>query len=143
MIPYKEEGKDLIWLGFKKQLIDDPLEVASLINDPLSFNAKLTELAPQRCFLVVQRSACTSLDVQHTAHVFAMKVCPVVKFWLFRDNIEGWAKTVEYDADGLSKRSSLFFNTMLDRVTGMAIYWCEPMRLLKEQGKTKAKNHYL
>ena len=68
--------------------------------DPIYFNAKLTQLKATRCLLAVQRSACTSVDSTHTGHVYMMKLCHMVEYWLCRDNIDGWQGTIDFDKNG-------------------------------------------
>ena len=111
------------WVGLIKKTISDPAEIAHLADDPLYFNSKLTELKVTRCFLAVQRSACTSIDSQHTGHIYTMKLCHMSNFWLYRDNVDGYQPTLEFDADGSNKKMSMYFSTMLNRVTRIEIYY--------------------
>ena len=69
----------------------------------------------------MQRSACTSIDSQHTGHLYALKVGQ--KVWLCRDNVGPWTPTIEFDSKGLSKKMSKFYNEMLNRATRIEVYW--------------------
>ena len=113
----------IFWVGLSKVTIDKPCEIAALADDAVYLNAKLTSLGVTRCFLAVQRSPCTSIEGQHTAHIFTMKLCPVSDFWLFRDNVDGWQATLEFGEDGLSKPMTAYFSTMMSRVTRIEIYY--------------------
>ena len=104
-------------------------------------NAKLTKLGVTRCFLAVQRSACTSVDSQHTAHIYTMKLCPKSGFWLCRDNMDGWWPTLEFDSTtGLSKEMTMYFSTMLSRATRIEIYFFEKVDKKRTQQQVGTHN---
>ena len=71
---YRSKVSQLTWVGFKNRTIDNVDEIVHYTHDPVAFNTLLTSICPKRCLVAVQRSACTSIDSQHTGHVYAMKV---------------------------------------------------------------------
>ena len=82
----------------------------------------------------MQRSACTSVDSQHTGHVYAMKMGHEDKVWVYRDNVGPWTATIEFDSTtGLSKKMSKFYNGMLNRATRIEVYWLEGVPLADKQ----------
>ena len=136
----------MVWLSFNKETIDDPVEIARLSHDASAFNYKISEKAPLRCFIAVQRTACTSVDCQHTAHVFTLKVGDEDEVWLFRDNIDPWTTTIEFDEHGFSKPTSRYFISMLNRATRIDIYWLKeesepPSNQQFEYSVTQAHDH--
>ena len=136
VLPYKQRPESpLEWLGFEKITINRPEEIVHLSHNPIAFNNLLTKLSPERCLVAVQRSPCTSVDSQHTGHVFTLKIAQESNQWIFRDNILGFTPTIEFGADGLSKTTSKHFSTMLNRATRIEVYYFKGVngRMLTQQ----------
>ena len=120
---YRSKVSQLTWVGFKNRTIDNVDEIVHYTHDSVAFNTLLTSICPKRCLVAVQRSACTSIDSQHTGHLYALMLGQ--KVWLCRDNVGPWTPTIEYDSTGLSKKMSKFYNGMLNRATRIEVYWLE------------------